>query len=88
MITVTIPANIGNERKEEIYKGEYVSITYYPDREVLHPKYYLQALIDKMFFPFILLRHEYRKRKYSIVLGRKGSGKTRVYLKPIDINEN
>lgn len=84
MIERIIPTDIGseapiNERKEVIYEGEHVSVTYYPDR--------MQVLKDKILFPFIILRHKYIKRKYGIVLGRKGSAKVRPYIKPMDADE-
>jgi len=75
MIKATIPTNIGsdvptNERKEEIYKGEYVSITHYPDR-IIHPKYYLQVIKEKVLFPFSLLRYKYGKSTY-VSMKKKG----------------
>lgn len=61
----TIPSDISgklpeNEYKRDIYKGKHVCITYYPDR-VIHPKYYLQILRDKILFPFHMLRLKYEK---------------------------
>ena len=84
MMERIIPTDIGsempiNERKEVIYEGEHVSVTYYPDR--------MKVLMDKILFPINILRHKYIKRKYGIVLGRKGFGKVRSYIKPIDANE-
>lgn len=67
MIERTMPNDIGgemkNESKREIYSGKHVSITYYPDR-VIRPKYYLQVLIDKILFPFNMLRFKYGRRVY------------------------
>ena len=79
----TIPTNIGNEvpkneRKKEIYKGEHISITYYPDR-VVHPKYYLQVLWDKILFPFNLLRYKYGKSTY-VSMKKKGGIKWKPTL--------
>ena len=51
------------ERKEILYKGEHVSIIYYPDR--IGPlKYYFQVLRDKLLYPFNVLRFKYNKRKH------------------------
>lgn len=84
MIERIIPTDISkavpiDERKEVIYEGEHVSVTYYPDRA--------QVLKDKILFPFNILRYKYLKRKYGTVLGCKGSGKVRSCFKPIDVDE-
>lgn len=68
MIERFIPIDIVNgkpteERKEILYKGEHVSIIYYPDR-VIPLKYYFQVLRDKLLYPFNALRFKYGKRKY------------------------
>ena len=70
MIKGTIPKDIKveprNEQKETIFKTKYISIDYYPER-VIHPKYYLEVLKDKILFPFLFLKYKFRKKKYFYI---------------------